>query len=83
MEKKDNGKNSIKSSSIITEPDYIKKDLLSAEIPEQFHSIFSKAQIYINRYFNSRKENAKEGMISISGERYLLLRADTLAYGIF
>lgn len=83
MGKKDNSSNTIASSYITTEPDYIEKDLLSAEIPEQLHSIFSKAQIYINRYFNNRKENAKEGMISISGERYLLLRADTLALEFF
>lgn len=83
MGKKDNSSNTIASSYITTEPDYIEKDLLSAEIPDQLHSIFSKAQIYINRYFNNRKENAKEGMISISGERYLLLRADTLALDFF
>ena len=78
MDKKDNNRNPITTSSM-----NIEKDSLSAEVPEQFQSVFLKAQSYIDRYFNNRNSNAKEGMIEISGERYLLLRADTLALDFF
>jgi len=83
MEKKNKNHLIDKSTSSNIEPETAELSSLSAEVPEPFQSIFLKAQVYIDRYFKNRRENAQEGTIEISGERYLLMRADTLALDLF
>jgi len=65
------------------EQETMKMSSLSAKVAEPFQSMFFKAQVYIDLYFNNRQENAQKGKIEISGERYLMLRADTLALDFF
>lgn len=83
MEKKNRDHLLDETTSSNIEPETAELSSLSAEVPEPFQSIFLEAQVYIDRYFNNRREHAHEGVIEISGERYLLLRADTLALDFF
>jgi len=53
--------------------------LNTVTVPESLAPIFLKAQDYVSRYFQNRKENPKQGQIEISGERYVLVRAASMS----
>jgi diguanylate cyclase (GGDEF)-like protein/PAS domain S-box-containing protein len=52
-------------------------------VPEPIRPLFLKAQEYVSRYFATKTENPEQGTISISGERYILLRAASMSIEFF
>ncbi|HVT05181.1 MAG TPA: EAL domain-containing protein [Thermoanaerobaculia bacterium] len=73
-----------------TEPDGAKSDpaissdqLESVKVPEQFVPIFLRAQQHVAAYFADRVENPRLSTISISGERYILVRAASMSVEFF
>src|SRR5437867_2758114 len=57
--------------------------LRTVRVPEPIVPLFLKAQEYVTRYFSDRAENPELGTISISGERYILLRAASMSVEFF
>jgi PAS domain S-box-containing protein len=57
--------------------------LNTVRVPEQFAPIFLKAQDYVSRYFSSKIEDPQQSTISISGERYILVRAASMSVEFF
>jgi PAS domain S-box-containing protein len=57
--------------------------LNTVKVPKQFEPIFQKAQDYVNKYFNKRKEDPSKGTIEIFGERYILVRAASMSIDFF
>ena len=52
--------------------------LSSVKVPKPLVPMFEKAEEYVKNYFSSYNSNIKEGSITISGERYILIRAESL-----
>jgi len=61
----------------------MKKTSISASVPEAFASAFLRAQEYVERYFVNREENPQQGLVSFSGERYILVRAASMSKEFF
>lgn len=57
--------------------------LRTVRVPERVEPVFLRAQDYVSRYFQSKVENPELGTISISGERYVLLRAASMSVEFF
>ena len=57
--------------------------LSTVSVPEPIRPLFQKAQEYVSRYFATKTENPEQGTISISGERYILLRAASMSIEFF
>jgi diguanylate cyclase (GGDEF)-like protein/PAS domain S-box-containing protein len=57
--------------------------LSTVSVPESIRPLFLKAQEYVSRYFATKTENPAHGTISISGERYILLRAASMSIEFF
>jgi diguanylate cyclase (GGDEF)-like protein/PAS domain S-box-containing protein len=57
--------------------------LATVSVPEPIRPLFLKAQEYVSRYFRAKVENPRRGTISISGERYILLRAASMSVEFF
>jgi signal transduction histidine kinase/predicted hydrocarbon binding protein len=57
--------------------------LRTVSVPAPFRPAFLRAQDYVARYFQRKKEDPKLGTISISGERYILLRAASMSVEFF
>ena len=57
--------------------------LSTVSVPEPIRPLFQKAQEYVSRYFATKTENPAHGTISISGERYILLRAASMSIEFF
>ena len=57
--------------------------LRTVKVPAPFAPIFTAAQKYVSRYFQDRVENPEQGTISISGERYILVRAASMSVEFF
>jgi signal transduction histidine kinase len=57
--------------------------LKTVKVPVPFEPLFLKAQDYVTRYFSDREENPTLGSITISGERYVLLRAASMSVEFF
>ena len=53
--------------------------LTTVKVPAPFEAPFLRAQEYVARYFAERVEHPDTATISISGERYVLLRAASLS----
>ncbi len=60
-----------------------KKRLNTVSVPEPLTSFFLNAQEYVERYFQNRDENPENGLIEISGERYILVRAASMSKEFF
>lgn len=58
------------------QPKYVK-------VPPQFVGIFNKAEDYVMEYFKKKIEDPAAGTISISGDRYVLIRAASLSIEFF
>ena len=56
---------------------------ISATVPEEFFPLFEQAEGYIRDFFSNRTDEAQLGSISISGERYMLVRAASLSTEFF
>jgi PAS domain S-box-containing protein len=61
----------------------MKKSFVSAAVPEAMKTPFLKAQEYVERYFQKREENPDKGLVSFSGERYILVRAASMSKEFF
>jgi PAS domain S-box-containing protein len=59
------------------------KRLNTVSVPEPLASVFLNAQEYVERYFQNRDENPERGLIEISGERYILVRAASMSKEFF
>jgi two-component system cell cycle sensor histidine kinase/response regulator CckA len=59
------------------------KRLRTVRVPEQVEPLFLRAQDYVSRYFSDRVDDPEHGTISISGERYILLRAAAMSVDFF
>ncbi|HEY7513021.1 MAG TPA: PAS domain S-box protein, partial [Vicinamibacteria bacterium] len=57
--------------------------LRTVKVPAPFAPVFTAAQEYVSRYFRDRAENPEQGTISISGERYILVRAASMSVEFF
>ncbi len=55
----------------------------SVRVPPAFEPIFLRAQDYVRRYFADRVESPEHSTISISGERYVLVRAASMSVEFF
>ena len=60
-----------------------RRALSTVSVPAPFRAVFLNAQDYVARYFERKKENPHLGTISISGERYILLRAASMSVEFF
>ena len=52
-------------------------------MPAPFRPLFLSAQDYVARYFARKVANPRRGTISISGERYILVRAGSMSVEFF
>ena len=52
--------------------------LKSVQVPKSMEPIFEQAEKYVKKYFASYQANHEAGTITISGERYILVRAKSL-----
>jgi signal transduction histidine kinase len=66
-----------------TAPEGRLKPLRTVRVPEPFAPLFRRAQDYVERYFRGKAFNPRQGTISISGERYILLRAASMSVEFF
>lgn len=57
--------------------------LTTVNVPPQFQQPFLAAQEYVERYFANRVEDPTRSTISISGERYILVRAASMSVEFF
>jgi PAS domain S-box-containing protein len=57
--------------------------LTAAKVPEPIQSLFLRAQHYVEEYFSDRVEDPRQSTISISGERYILVRAASMSVEFF
>jgi signal transduction histidine kinase/predicted hydrocarbon binding protein len=57
--------------------------LRTVRVPAPIVELFLRAQDYVARYFSEKVENPEQGTISISGERYILLRAASMSVEFF
>ena len=57
--------------------------LSTVKVPSTFAPAFAAAQAYVSRYFADRQEQPEKGTISISGERYILVRAASMSVEFF
>jgi signal transduction histidine kinase len=59
------------------------RPLRTVRVPEPFAPLFRRAQDYVERYFRGKAFSPEQGTISISGERYILLRAASMSVEFF
>ena len=59
------------------------RNLESVKVDEKFEHIFVKAQEYVGKYFKNRLEDPGKGVLEISGERYILIRAAAMSVELF
>jgi signal transduction histidine kinase/predicted hydrocarbon binding protein len=57
--------------------------LRTVRVPPAIEPLFLRAQEYVSRYFHDKVENPELGSITISGERYILLRAASMSVEFF
>lgn len=55
----------------------------TVSVPQLLSPVFQKAEEYVDQYFKKREENPEEGLISLSGERYILVRAASMSKEFF
>ena len=55
----------------------------TVKVPSEFRKIFNKAQEVVGAYFSTKVEDATKGIIDISGQRYILIRAASMSVEFF
>ena len=55
----------------------------NSKVPKHIEHVFTKAQEYVNRYFQEKREDPSRGLIEIAGERYILIRAASMSIDFF
>jgi two-component system, cell cycle sensor histidine kinase and response regulator CckA len=58
-------------------------DLKTVKVPEEFKPIFHRAEQVVKGFFDAKDFDPNRGIISISGERYVLVRAMSLSVHFF
>lgn len=59
------------------------KTLTSVRVPKPIQPAFLKAQAFVARYFSRKLESPERGTLTISGERYVLVRAASMSVEFF
>src|SRR5690348_12054396 len=59
------------------------RPLRTVSVPEPIVPLFRKAEEYVRRYFADRAEDPEHSSITISGERYILVRAASMSVEFF
>lgn len=57
--------------------------LKTVKVPEQFISLFEKADEYVFSLFKEFEQNPEKGTIRVGGERYILIRGESLFAALF
>ncbi len=57
--------------------------LRTVHVPDEIAPLFLRAQDYVRRYFADRHEEPEQSRITISGERYVLVRAASMSVEFF
>ncbi len=57
--------------------------LRTVRVPDEFTSLFAKAEEVVSHYFHQRRDDPEQGTIEVFGERYLLVRAASLSVEFF
>ena len=57
--------------------------LSTVSVPAQLQPVFLRAQRYVQKYFEQRKEVPSKAQIEVSGERYILVRAASMSKEFF
>ena len=57
--------------------------LTTVRVPESIAPVFLKAQDFVSRYFGRKVEKPERGTLTISGERYVLVRAASMSVEFF
>jgi predicted hydrocarbon binding protein len=52
--------------------------LKTVKVPKEMESLFEKAQVFVNKYFQTMEQDPTRGTITIGGQRYVLIRAKSL-----
>jgi two-component system cell cycle sensor histidine kinase/response regulator CckA len=55
----------------------------TVQVPEPLRPLYERAQEEVGRYFAEQRFDPKEGSIRIGGERYVLIRAESLSARFF
>lgn len=55
------------------------KELRSVTVPEAFEDVFRGAERYVEDWFQSFDQDPSKGIITIGGERYILVRAASMS----
>ncbi len=53
--------------------------LETVTVPEQFEPIFADAEVAVREYFDSMQRDPTQGIITVGGERYVLMRAESMS----
>lgn len=53
------------------------------KVPQELIPLFEKAQEYVDKYFSNKIEALDKGVIEISGQRYIMIRAASLSVDFF
>src|SRR5687768_3192942 len=64
-------------------PQFVGKTLETVATPAHLEPVFLKAQEYVARYFSEKVEDPRHATITISGERYILVRAASMSVEFF
>jgi signal transduction histidine kinase/predicted hydrocarbon binding protein len=59
------------------------RPLRTVSVPESIAPLFQKAEDYVRRYFADRTDDPEHSTITISGERYILVRAASMSVEFF
>ncbi len=51
----------------------------SADIPPDMQEMFERAEKYVSEHFSTMKVNPAHGSLTIGGERYILIRAESMS----
>jgi len=51
---------------------------LTVKVPAQFEEIFAEAERRVGEYFSSMRRDPTQGVINIAGERYILVRGESI-----
>ncbi len=57
--------------------------LETVKVPAEIAPMFEKAQEYVSQYFEQRFSDATKGTIEVAGQRYILIRADSMSVEFF
>lgn len=57
--------------------------LSTVSVPQELEPVFVRAQRYVRKYFQEKKEVPSKAQIEVSGERYILVRAASMSKEFF